>query len=119
MCQPNEFRFVDLLDPDFYKRRGRPRLPSWDDLWLFQKHRPLSWDDLYGADAWRGPLPQRGGRPPDQERNQSLLEGHAAKPKGMTTRAFVGEWFRQWYRREATIGDVQTVERQLARLLKN
>lgn len=119
MRQPNEFRFVDLLEPDFFKRRpGRPRLPSWDDLWLFQKHRPPSWDDIYGADAWRGPLPGRTGRPPQHERNQSLLDGYATKPKGMTMRAFAKKWFRQRRGRDPTLDDVRTVERQLARLLK-
>jgi hypothetical protein len=119
MRQPNELCFLDLLSPDFFKRGpGRPRKPSWDDLWLFQKYRPLSWDDLYGADAWRGPLPGRSGRPAQQERNQSMRDGYATKPQGMTMRAFVEQWFREWYRREATPDDVRTVERQLARLLK-
>jgi hypothetical protein len=113
MRQPNEFRFVDLLDPDFFKRRpGRPRLPSWDEILP-------SWDDIYGADAWRGPLPQRGGRPLQQERNQSLLEGYrAAKSQGVTKRAFVKQWYRKRHEREATPDDVPTLERQLTRLLK-
>ena len=116
---PKDFRFTDLLNSDFFKRGpGRPRKPSWDDLWLFQKDRPPSWDDIYGADAWRGPLPQRGGRPAKQVRNQSLLDGCAAKPQGMTMRGFVRKWFRQWYRRDATPDEVHSVERQIGRLLK-
>jgi len=116
---PKDFRFADLLDPAFYKRGpGRPRRPSWDDLWLFQKDRPPSWDDIYGADAWCGPLPQRGGRPAQQERNLSLLEGYRARGKGVTMRAFVKKWFRQWYRRDATPDEIKSVERQIDRLLK-
>jgi len=47
-----------------------------------------------------------------------MRDGYATKPQGMTMRAFVEQWFREWYRREATPDDVRTVERQLARLLK-
>jgi hypothetical protein len=120
MRSPKDFRFADLLDPNFYKRGpGRPRLPSWDDLWLFQHRRPPTDDDIYGADAWRGPDPRREGRPTEQDRNQSLLSGYfAAKRQGQTMRDFAGQWFQEWYRRTPTIDDVRTVERQIARLLK-
>jgi hypothetical protein len=118
--EPKEFCFTDLLSADFFKRRpGRPRLPSWDDLWLFQMDRPPSWDDIYGADAWRGPLPQRGGKPPGRERNQSLIEGYrAAESQAMTMRAFAKQWYRERHGRDATLDDVLTVERQIARLSK-
>jgi hypothetical protein len=117
MRQPTGFRFLDLLDPSFFKRRpGRPRVPSWGEIWI--KGKPPTWDDIYGADAWRGPLPQRGGRPPDQKHNQSLLEGYHAKPQGMTTRAFAKKWYCERYGRDPTPENVGTVERQIARLLK-
>jgi hypothetical protein len=120
MRQPTDFRFVDLLDPAFYKRRpGRPSLPSWDDI--------LPWEKILGvegcleADArafWVRWQRRQQGRPAQQERNQSLLEGYATKPKGMTMRAFAKKWFREQHGRDPTLDDVRTVERQLARLLK-
>jgi len=117
MRQPKDskdFRFTDLLDPNFFKRGpGKPRLPSWDDILP-------SWESIYGADAWYGPgPPQRGGRPAKQARNQSLLEGWAvAKRQGTAKRAFVRKWIRQWHGRKATLDEVRTVERQIDRLLK-
>ena len=101
---------LDMLFPK--QRRGRPRLLSWDDILP-------SWESIYGADAWRGPLPQRGGRPSQQERNQSLCEGWPlAESQGMTKRAFVKQWYRKRHGREATPDYVPTLERQLTRLLK-
>jgi hypothetical protein len=59
------------------------------------------------------------GRTPDQDRNQSLLDGYGvAKSQGVTMRDFAKQWFRQWYGREATLDDIKTVERQIDRLLK-
>jgi hypothetical protein len=62
---------------------------------------------------------QRQGRPSNQERNRSLLQGYrAAQCHGMTMRAFAKQWFRKRYGREATLDDIRTVERQIGRLLK-
>jgi hypothetical protein len=61
---------------------------------------------------------RRGGRPPDQECNQSLLEGYAAKPQGMTKRAFAKDWYRKRHGREATLDNLPSVERRITRLLK-
>jgi hypothetical protein len=121
MRSPKEFRFTDLLSPDFYKRGpGRPRLPSWDEI--------MPWETILGSDAcreaearafWVRWQRRHHGRRADQERNRSLLEGYrAAKSQGVTMRAFVKKWFHEQHGREATPDDVSTVERQIDRLLK-
>ena len=81
------------------RKRGRPRLPSWADI--------LPWSDIVrltpeqvawlDADMWLHRLQTRnkGGRPPERDYNQFLLEiaDHADR-HGIPRRTFVREVLR-------------------------
>lgn len=103
------------------KKRGRPRLPSWDDILPWPQI--LSADELAHCDAlsfwWR--WERRGGRPPDQARNQSLREAICdGRRQGMTMRASARKYYKQKHNgRDPTHEQLVTIERQMARLLKN
>jgi hypothetical protein len=119
---PEDFRFTDLLSPEFYKRRpGRPRkedlddgLPSWLDIMGYK-----DWSAEQAAQWFWNWQRRHQGRTPDQDTNQSLKDGYlAAKSQGTTMRAFVKKWFRQWHGCEPTPEEVKSKERQIDRLLK-
>ena len=118
MRAPKDTLFVGLVSPP-KRRPGRPRLPR-APAWKKIRSEVLSAEALEYEEEeerlWR--WQRRGGRPPKQQINQSLLDGWRAKPQGMTKRAFVRKWFRQWHGRAATLDEVQSVERQIDRLLK-
>lgn len=128
LIRPNEgSSFSDILKPE-KRGRGRPRLPSWDEI--------LPWSDIIGSEAvtyvdaqsamWRW-QPQHQGRPPNNAANQELLEGwRAEKSQGMKNkRAFLKKCFLKRYGREAKVDDdkdvieLRSMERQLNRLLPN
>jgi len=99
-------RKTDLNAPK--SRRGRPRKET--------PRRP-TWAERRGTWA-RNWLRRRQGRTPNQERNQSLLDGYRARGKGVTVRAFAKQWFREWYGREPEPEDIGSMERQIDRLKK-
>jgi hypothetical protein len=127
LIRPDEgSSFSDILKPK-KRGRGRPRLPSWDEI--------LPWSDIIGSEAvtyvdaqsamWRWQR-QHQGRPPNNAANQELLEDwRAAESQGMNKQAFLKKRFRKCYGREAKLDDdkdvieLRSMERQLNRLLPN
>ena len=95
--------FMSIVEEGLRRKRGRPRLPSWDDI--------LPWSDIMHpedlarseADMWLHRLQTRnkGGRPPKQDFNQLLLEiADFADRHGIPRRTFLRDLIR------ATNGDV-------------
>jgi hypothetical protein len=103
------------------RKRGRPRLPSWDEILP-------SWDEILGltpetaawldAQTWLHRLQtrNRGGRPADHDLNQKLLEGaNDARRRGISLRDFCKIWFANKFGREPTPDEVKVVERRFGR----
>ena len=85
------------------RKRGRPRLPSWDDILPWSKI--MHPEDLARSEAemwlYRLQTRNKGGRPPKQDFNQLLLEiADFADRHGIPRRTFLRDLIR------ATNGDV-------------
>jgi hypothetical protein len=98
------------------KKRGRPRLPSWDEI----VGELLTPEDAARADAMKWlwvTQNRRGGRPPDRAVNQWLSEVvKDADRRGRKLRPYLKEALERKLNRTVELGEVARCERQIDRL---
>ena len=95
--------FMSIVKEGLRRKRGRPRLPSWDDILPWSKI--MHPEDLARSEAemwlYRLQTRNKGGRPPQRDLDQLLLEiADFADRHGIPRRTFVRDLIR------ATNGDV-------------